>query len=201
LVRECQRNVNCRSSQRYLSESGVRPLRTIKKKARRGTHTLPLSTYTAQGACGKTRVVPHNHWPKREPAEMGTAKWVCCRRRIRPERGYDRACGGDRRRRADRPDVGGRVGVGGGRRRHRRAAGHPGPPGLARRRFALTHHRDPRSAWDRRAVPIGGAGGPGPGFRLQPLGHQRLSHPAQLRARTVAEPHRADPRRVGRRAR
>ena len=33
-----------------------------------------------------------------------------------------------------------------------------------------------------------------------PSGHQRLSHPAQLRARAVAEPHRAHPGRVGRRA-
>ena len=29
-------------------------------------------------------------------------------------------------------------------------------------------------------------------------GHQRLSHPAQLRARAVAEPHRAHPGRLGR---
>ena len=33
-----------------------------------------------------------------------------------------------------------------------------------------------------------------------PSGHQRLSHPAQLRPRAVAEPHRAHPGRVGRRA-
>ena len=31
-------------------------------------------------------------------------------------------------------------------------------------------------------------------------GHQRLSHPAQLRPRAAAEPHRAHPGRVGRRA-
>ena len=71
----------------------------------------------------------------------------------------------------------------------------------ARARAVCTHaHRGSRSAWDRRSVPVGGAGGPGRGVRLQPLGHQRLSHPAQLRARAVAEPHRAHPGRLGRRA-
>src|SRR5918994_1351338 len=45
----------------------------------------------------------------------------------RPECGYDRACGGDRRRRSDGADVGGRVGVGGARRRHRRAPRQSGP--------------------------------------------------------------------------
>ena len=68
--------------------------------------------------------------------------------------GHDRACGGDRRRRSDGADVGGRVGVGGGRRRHRRAARQPGSRRLARRRPALTHDRGPRSAWDRRSVPL-----------------------------------------------
>ena len=38
------------------------------------------------------------------------------------------------------------------------------------------------------------------GFAWIPSGHQRLSHSAQLRARAVAEPHRAHPRRLGRRA-
>ena len=38
------------------------------------------------------------------------------------------------------------------------------------------------------------------GFAGIPSGHQRLSHPAQLRARAVAEPHRAHPGRLGRRA-
>ena len=66
---------------------------------------------------------------------------------------YDRACGGDRRRRSDGADAGGRAGVGGRRRRHRRAARQPGPPRLARRRSALTHHRGPRSARNRRSVP------------------------------------------------
>ncbi len=34
------------------------------------------------GTCGKTRVVPQNHRPKPEPAEMGVAKCVCCCRRM-----------------------------------------------------------------------------------------------------------------------
>ena len=38
------------------------------------------------------------------------------------------------------------------------------------------------------------------GFAGIPFGHQRLSHPAQLRARAVAEPHRAHTGRLGRRA-
>ena len=36
------------------------------------------------------------------------------------------------------------------------------------------------------------------GFAGDPFGHQRLSHPASLRARAVAETHRAHPRRLGR---
>src|SRR6266545_3807963 len=35
---------------------------------------------------------------------------------------------------------------------------------------------------------------------LDPRGHQRLSHPPQLRARAVADPYRAHTRRLGRRA-
>ena len=64
-----------------------------------------------------------------------------------------RACGGDRRRRSDRADAGGRVGVGGRRRRHRRAARQPGTRRLARRRSARPHHRGARSARHRRSVP------------------------------------------------
>ena len=78
---------------------------------------------------------------------------------------HDRACGGDRRRRPDGADVGGRAGVGGRRRRDRRAARQPGPRRLARRRSALTHHRGPRSARNRRSVPRGGTGGAGRGVR------------------------------------
>ena len=40
---------------------------------------------------------------------------------------------------------------------------------LARRRSALTHHRDPRSARNRRSVPLGGAGGPGRGSSPGPV--------------------------------
>ena len=36
------------------------------------------------------------------------------------------------------------------------------------------------------------------GFAGVSFGHQRLSHPASLRARAVAEAHRAHPRRLGR---
>ena len=43
-----------------------------------------------------------------------------------PGSGDDRACGGDRRRRPDRADVGGRAGVGGDRRRHRRTTRQSG---------------------------------------------------------------------------
>jgi hypothetical protein len=56
--------------------------------------------------------------------------------------------GGQHQRRG--ADVGGRVGVGGRRRCHCRAARQPGPPWIARRRSALTHHRGSRSAWNRR---------------------------------------------------
>ena len=38
------------------------------------------------------------------------------------------------------------------------------------------------------------------GFAGVRAGHQRLPHPAHLRARAVAEPHRAHPGRLGRRA-
>jgi 3-(3-hydroxy-phenyl)propionate hydroxylase len=51
---------------------------------------------------------------------------------------YDRACGDDRRRRSDRVDAGGRVGVGERRRCYCRAAPQPGPHPLAGRRPALT---------------------------------------------------------------
>ena len=102
--------------------------------------------------------------------------------------------------RSDGADAGGRAGLGRRRRRHRRAAPQSGPPGLARGRSAVTHHRGPRSARHRRSVPRGGAGGPGRRVRHDPPGHQRLPHPASLRARAVAETHRAHPRRLGRRA-
>ena len=47
----------------------------------------------------------------------------------------------------------------------------------------------------------GGQGDAGPGLRRDPLGHQRLPDPPQLRARALAERLRAHPGRLGRRAR
>ena len=44
-----------------------------------------------------------------------------------------------------------------------------------------------------------GQRGTGRGLCRSPFRHQRLSHPAQLWARAVAEPHRAHPGRLGRR--
>ena len=76
----------------------------------------------------------------------------------------DRACGGDRRRRPDRADVGGRAGVGGDRRRHRRTTRQSGGRRIASRRSSLPHHRGARSAWHRGTVPLGGAGASSAGF-------------------------------------
>ena len=83
---------------------------------------LPLSEYTAPGGLrpGPSRAA-------------GSPATKCV------ERGYDRACGGDRWRRSDGIDVGGRVGVGGRRRCHCRAARQPGPHGLARWLAVCTH--------------------------------------------------------------
>ena len=69
---------------------------------------------------------------------------------------HDRPCGGDRRRRPDRADAGGRAGAGGDRRRHRRAARQPGARRLARRGSALPHDRGARPARHRGSVPRGG---------------------------------------------
>ena len=71
---------------------------------------------------------------------------------------------------------------------------------LARGRPARAHHRGARSARHRRAIPLAGTGAQVAGFAMHPAGHQRLSHPPQLRARALAEPHRAHPGRLGRRA-
>ena len=72
---------------------------------------------------------------------------------------------------------------------------------LARRRAARPHHRGARSAW---RSPSGscrrGRSMQVAGFAGDPARHQRLSDAPQLRARAVAEPHRAHPGRVGRRA-
>ena len=122
------------------------------------------------------------------------------RQRSRYDRGDDRTRGADRRSGSDGADAGGRAGPGGRRRGHRRTARQPGPRRFAGGRSARAHHRGARSARDRRPVPVGGTGGPGRRVRLDPPGHQRLSHAAQLRARTAAEPDRAHPRRLGGRA-
>jgi hypothetical protein len=45
-----------------LREEVVRPQRTIKGK--KSVHFFPLSSYSARGSCGKTRVVTQNRWPK-----------------------------------------------------------------------------------------------------------------------------------------
>ena len=74
-----------------------------------------------------------------------------------PGSGDDRACGGDRRRRPDRADVGGRAGVGGDRRRHRRTTHQSGCRRIASRGSSLPHHRGARSAWHRGTIPLGGA--------------------------------------------
>src|SRR5215207_249173 len=82
--------------------------------------------------CGCTRRrTSRSRWP------VSACRWsrpASCRL----ECGYDRACGGDRRRRSDGADVGGRVGVGGRRRCHCRATRQPGPRQLSRRRSART---------------------------------------------------------------
>ena len=54
---------------------------------------------------------------------------------------------------------------------------------LARRRPERPHHRGFRPARDRRAVSRARAKGAGRRIRPRPAGHQRFSHPAQLRAR------------------
>ena len=77
----------------------------------------------------------------------------------------------------------------------------PGARRLARRRLALAHHRDPRSARRRRAVPAEGQADPVAGFAMDHARHERLPHPAHLRPRAAAEPHRAHPGRLGRGAR
>ena len=93
-----------------------------------------------------------------------------------PGSGDDRTCGGDRGRRPDRADVGGRAGVGGDRRRHRRTTRQSGARRIASRRSPLPHHRGARSAWHRRPVPLGRAGTSVRGLRRDIPGHQRLPH-------------------------
>ena len=58
-----------------------RPRRTAKAKARRSRTPCHSQCIAHRGACGKTRVVPQNGWPRPEPTEPGVAKCVCCCRR------------------------------------------------------------------------------------------------------------------------
>ena len=52
-------------------------------RADKGEHSLPHFQLIAHlGACGKTRVMPQNRWPKPELTESGVAKCVSCWRRI-----------------------------------------------------------------------------------------------------------------------
>ena len=99
-------------------------------------------------------------------------------------------------------DVGGRVGVGGRRRRHRRAAREPGPCRLARGWPARPHPRDSRSARDRRSLPLGGpVARAGRAVRPRPAWTSATFPPGTtLFARALAEAHRAHLGRLGRRA-
>src|ERR1019366_7587913 len=172
----------------------------VDAKRQRGARPPPLSTSTVcqtQGLAaspGSCRTVPGR---KRETA----AGRIEDARRIRAQCGHDRARSGDRRRRSDGADAGGRAGAFARRRCHCRAARQPGPRGLARRRSAFTHHRGARPARSRGSVPLAGEGHAGRGLRDGPSRHQRLSDSPQLRARAAAGPHRAHTRRLGRRAR
>ena len=140
-----------------------------------------------RGGCGRPTLA------RSLGARCGGAGW--------PGSGDDRARGGDRRRRPDRADAGGRAGVGGDRRRHRRTARQPGARRLASRGSARPHHRGARSAGRRGTIPLRGAGPSLRGLRRDLLGHQRLPHPPQLHPWPLAEPLRAHPGRLGRRAR
>jgi hypothetical protein len=86
----------------------VRPL--VRRRRRRRRRTYP-------GARPSWSPRSSTRSPRRPRDVMRWWRPASCR----PECGYDRACGGDRRRRSDRADVGGRAGVGEGRRCHCRA--------------------------------------------------------------------------------
>ena len=103
--------------------------------------------------------------------------------------GVTRTCGGDRGRRPDRADAGGRAGVG-GRRRRRSSNGAPIRISTARAPAVSTRARSRCSI--SAASPNGssrrGQAHPSVGFAGDPPRHQRLPDPPQLRARAVAEP-------------
>ena len=71
------------------------------------THSSPLPIYTRTKAFMRPWVMPHNRPPQARTYGNGGAKCACCSRCIRRGCGYDRACGGDRRRRSDGDDAGG----------------------------------------------------------------------------------------------
>ena len=56
-------------------DEAVRPQGT--KKGRSVPTPLHSKCIARRGACGKTRVVPHNCQPKPEPAEIGGTKCAC----------------------------------------------------------------------------------------------------------------------------
>ena len=133
-----------------------------------------------RGSCGKAPVVPQTSRPGRGKRGVG---------HVRRDH---------RRKRADRPDAGGRAGVGGGRCRDPRAAFDAGPRRHSCSRVPLTNDRDLRPARHRRPVPRRGTDGPGAELRRHPAERRRLPLPAPLHAGAGAEPHRADPARLGR---
>src|SRR5271166_56240 len=56
-----------------------------KEEKRKGsTYPFHSQHIAHRGACGKTRVVPQNRWPKPESTQMGVAKCACCRRWMGP---------------------------------------------------------------------------------------------------------------------
>ncbi len=113
---------------------------------------------------------------------------------------YGRTCGRDSRRRPDGADAGGRVGAGGNRRRDRRAA----------RRARTSPARAPAACTRARSRSSTSAESPIDSSRRDrwrrsrgspaPVWTSATFPPGTLRARALAEPHRAHPRRLGRRA-
>src|SRR4051794_40779333 len=81
------------------------------------TPSPPHPIYTGSEVLMKPGLVPHNRPPQARTYGNGAAKCGRLSRSIRREGGYERAWGGDRRRRAGGHDAGGRAGAGEGRRR------------------------------------------------------------------------------------
>lgn len=129
------------------------------------------------GACGKTGGMPHSRRHDEELVQRG-----------------------DRGRWTDRAHVGRGARVGEGRCRPRRATRDASARRRTRGRPARAHDRGPRSARRRRSLLVSRTGDAGRGLLVHPARPQRLPHSPQLRARALPEPHRADPRGLGRRA-